>query len=71
MIRSKISFAKVMMIPPASVRNPFALWLGSWLFKDRPTCTIPNPSRIRPMARIREKINVDRLLTTVSGSPAA
>ena len=51
--------------------DPFALWLGSWLFRDRPTCTIPNPSRIRPMARIREKINVDRLLTTVSGSPAA
>ncbi|EEA81897.1 hypothetical protein CLONEX_02229, partial [[Clostridium] nexile DSM 1787] len=29
MIKSKISFAKVMMTPPAKVKNPFALWLGS------------------------------------------
>ena len=52
MIRSRISLANVMITPPASVRNPFALWLGSWLFKDSPTCTTPNPSRIKPMARI-------------------
>ena len=32
---------------------------------------MPQPSRIRPMARISEKIKVDRLLTTVSGSVAA
>ena len=31
----------------------------------------PKPSRIRPMARIREKIKSDRLLTTASGSSAA
>ena len=59
------------MTPPASVRNPLALWLGSWLFKLNPTCTTPNPSKIRPMARIREKIKVDRLLMTARGSPAA
>ena len=28
-IRSRISFAKVMMTPPARVKNPLALWLGS------------------------------------------
>ena len=59
------------MTPPASVRNPLALWLGSWLFKLKPTCTTPNPSQIKPMARIREKIKVDRLLMTDRGSPAA
>ena len=63
--------ANVIITPPASVRNPFALWLGSWLFKDRPTCTTPNPSKIKPIARIREKIKVDRLLITDNGSPAA
>ena len=71
MIRSRISSANVMITPPASVRNPFALWLGSWLFKDSPTCTTPNPSKIKPIARIREKIKVDRLLITDNGSPAA
>ena len=70
-IKSRISLANVIITPPASVRNPFALWLGSWLFKDRPTCTTPNPSKIKPIARIREKIKVDRLLITDSGSPAA
>ena len=30
-----------------------------------------HPSRIRPMARIREKTKVERLFTTVSGSLAA
>ena len=70
-IKSRISLANVIITPPASVRNPFALWLGSWLFKDRPTCTTPNPSKIKPIARIREKIKVDRLLITDNGSPAA
>ena len=71
MMRSRISFAKVMITPPANVKKPFALWDGSWDFNDRPTCTIPNPNKIRPMARIREKMNVDRLSTAASGSPAA
>lgn len=39
--------------------------------RDKPTCTIPNPNKIIPMARISPKINVDRLLITVSGSSAA
>ena len=54
------------MTPPASVRNPLALWLGSWLFKLKPTCTTPNPSKIKPMARIREKIKVDSIDTIVT-----
>ena len=31
----------------------------------------PKPSRIRPTARIREKMNSLRLFTTASGSPSA
>ena len=58
-----------MMIPPATVKNPLALCDGSWLFKDKPTCTTPKPNRIIPMARINPKINSLKLLTTVSGSP--
>ena len=46
-------------------------WEGSWLWKERPTCTTPQPNKIRPMARIREKMKVERLFTTVSGSLAA
>ena len=38
---------------------------------ERPTCTIPKPSKIIPIARISPKIKSDRLLTTVSGSFAA
>ena len=58
--------------PPAKVRNPCERWEGSWLWKDRPTCTTPQPSKIIPMARIREKMNVERLFTTPRGSlPAA
>ncbi len=41
---------------------------GAWLLRERPTCTMPKPSIIRPIARISPKINVDRLLTTLSGS---
>ena len=33
--------------------------------------TTPQPKRMRPTARIREKIKVERLLTTASGSLAA
>ena len=29
-IRVRISFAKVMMIPPARVRKPLERWDGSW-----------------------------------------
>ena len=32
---------------------------------ERPTCTIPKPSKIIPIARISPKIKSDRLLTTV------
>ena len=71
MIKSKISFAKVMMTPPAKVKNPFALWLGSCDFKDKPICTTPNPNKIKPIARIKEKIKSDKLFTTANGSPAA
>ena len=66
----RISFVKVMMIPPARVRKPLALCDGSWDLSERPTCTIPKPSRIMPMALIRPKINWLRLFTTVSGSVA-
>lgn len=67
----RISFVKVMIMPPARVRNPFTLCDGSWLLRDRPTCTMPNPSRIMPIALIRLNIKVDRLLTTEIGSPVA
>lgn len=67
----RISLVKVMIIPPARVRKPLALCDGSWDLSDIPTCTIPNPSSIRPMALMRLKIKVDRLLTVLIGSPAA
>ena len=70
-IRVKISFAKVMMTPPARVKNPLERWLGSWDCKDNPTCTMPQPSRINPTARIKPKMKSDRLLMTASGSLAA
>ena len=60
----RISFAKVITTPPARVRNPFALWDGSWDFSDKPTCTMPKPSIIIPTALIRPKIKFcDRLAT--------
>lgn len=71
MIRVRISFANVMITPPARVKKPLARWEGSWDFSDRPICTIPKPSRIRPMARIRPKMKSLRLFTTVMGSFAA
>jgi len=46
-MRLRISFAKVMTTPPARVRKPLERWLGSWDWKLRPTCTMPQPSRIR------------------------
>ena len=70
-IRFSISFAKVMMIPPATVRKPLALCEGSWLLRLSPTCTIPNPRRISPIALISPNMKSERLLTTVSGSPPA
>ena len=57
-----------MITPPAKVRKPFALWDGSCDFSERPICTIPNPKRIIPIARISPKINSYRLLTTARGS---
>ena len=70
-MRVKISFAKVMTIPPARVRKPLDRWDGSWDWRERPTWTIPQPSRIRPTARIRPKMNYDKMLTTSRGSSAA
>lgn len=70
-MRVRISFAKVMITPPARVRKPFALWEGSCDLRDRPICTTPKPSRIIPTARIKPKIKSERLLTTVIGSLAA
>ena len=57
-MRSRISLAKVITRPPASVRKPWLRWLGSWLCKDRPTCTMPHPSRISPTARILSLIHI-------------
>ena len=66
-----ISFVNVIMIPPARVRNPLARCDGSWLLRDSPTCMMPSPSSIRPIALIRLKIKFERLFTTDIGSPAA
>ncbi len=44
---------------------------GIMALEGQPTCTTPQPSRIIPMARIREKMNVERLFTTPRGSPLA
>ncbi len=63
--------AKVMTMPPANVRNPLARCAGSWLFSDRPTCTMPKPSSIMPIARIRLKMKVERLFTALRGSSCA
>ena len=60
-----------MTTPPARVRNPFALWDGSWDFRERPICTIPKPSMIIPTALASPKMKSERLLTTVMGSLAA
>ena len=70
-ISVRISLVNVMTIPPATVRMPFARCDGSCDLRDRPTCKMPKPSRIKPTARIREKIKSLRLLTTASGSPSA
>ena len=63
--------AEMMITPPAKVKKPFALCEGSWLLREIPICTIPQPSRIIPTARIRPKIKVERLSITVSGSLVA
>ena len=70
-IISSISFAKVIITPPARVRKPLALCDGSCDFRDNPICTIPKPSSIRPIALIKLNMNVDRLFITVNGSCAA
>ena len=57
-ISARISRAKVITSPPASVKKPWLLWLGSWLWKDKPTCTTPQPSRIIPTARMSENSRV-------------
>ncbi len=61
-INARISRAKVITSPPASVRKPWLLWLGSWLWKDKPTCTTPQPSRITPTARMRENTKVGQIV---------
>lgn len=70
-IRFNISFAKVIITPPASVKKPLALCDGSCDFSDNPICTMPNPSSIKPIALIKLKIKVERLLITAKGSLAA
>lgn len=70
-ISVRISLVNVMTIPPATVRMPFARWDGSCDLRDKPTCKMPNPSRIKPTARMSEKMKSLRLLTTASGSPSA
>lgn len=70
-ISVRISLVNVIITPPARVRNPFARCEGSWLLRERPTCMMPRPSRIRPIALIRLKMKSDRLFTTVIGFPAA
>ena len=62
-MRLRISFAKAMITPPARVRKPLALCDGSCDLSERPICTTPKPVRIRPIARIKPKIKVERLLT--------
>ena len=46
--------------------NAFGALLGEVF-----ACPMPHPSRIRPTARISEKMNVERFSTTTSGSSAA
>ena len=70
-MRVRISFVKVMTMPPAMVSIPLARWEGSWLLRDRPSWRMPKPSRIRPMARIREKMKSDKFSTIWRGSSAA
>ena len=61
----------MIITPPARVKNPFALCDGSWDLRDSPIWTIPNPSRIRPIARIILNIKSDKLFTTLIGSLVA
>jgi len=58
----------VIMMPPASVKKPFARCDGSCDFSDIPTCTIPKPSIISPIARISPNIKSLKLFTTPTGS---
>lgn len=69
-IISKISFANVMITPPKNVKKPFALCDASCDFKDKPICTTPKPSRMKPIALIAENIKSDRLFMVESGSAA-
>ena len=65
-----MSFANAMMTPPKNVRKPFALCDASCDFRDKPICTTPKPSRMKPIALIAEKIKSDRLFMVASGSAA-
>ena len=42
--------------PIQVVKNPLALWDGSWDLRERPICTIPKPSIIIPTALTRPKM---------------
>ena len=46
-------------------------WLASWDWMDIPTCTMPQPRTIMPMALMQENTKSERLLTMVRGSSAA
>ena len=63
-----MSFAKAIITPPKNVKKPFALCEASCDFNDKPICTIPNPSKIKPIALIAEKIKSDKLFMVASGS---
>ena len=50
--------------------RPCVRWLASWLWMLIPTCTMPQPRMMMPMALMIEKMKSDRLLTMLSGSLA-
>ena len=64
-MRVSISRVKVIKIPSAMVSILLARWEGSWPLRDRPSWRMPKPSRIRPMARIREKSRVWGVVSSI------
>ena len=68
-ISVRISLAKAISKPPNRHSRPCVRWLASWLWMLMPTCTMPQPRIMMPMALMTEKMKSDRLLTMVSGSP--
>ena len=58
-ISVRISLAKAISKPPSRHSRPCVRWLASWLWMLMPTCTMPQPRIIMPMALIMEKIKSD------------